>query len=152
MSGKRLKSDLKASWWITQSSVWSEQIIICNAHTMNARRPFSLMKLQIKVRARRQENKTKQKLSENNFRFVANSRFKSIFHRWRALYRTQSCACFRFLLSHIPCENEKHRINENNRTLKTGTFTPPPLPPNHSILFAHHFTPSFIIIVIIDNQ
>lgn len=66
----------------------------------NARRPFYLMKLKMKVRTH-QKKKYKNKsiknkmMSENHF-FVANSRFKSIFHQWRALYRTQSFACFRF--------------------------------------------------------
>lgn len=81
-------------------------------------------------------------MSENHF-FVANSRFKSIFHQWRALYRTQSCACFRFfLLSYIPRvwnEGESHRINEkNNRTIGNRNFCPIPFYLRTFFAIFHH--------------
>ena len=93
MIGKRLKSK---SWWIKCVLFEVNTIIICNVRATNAKRPFYLMKLKTTKRRKwqkknevSQEERERKKLSENHF-FVANSRFKSIFHRWRALYRTHT--------------------------------------------------------------
>ena len=142
MIGKRLKSK---SWWIKCVLFEVNTIIICNVRATNAKRPFYLMKLKTTKRRKWQKkNEVSQEEREkkNWVKIISSSLIADLNQffiddvRFIAHTLTQSCACFRFhySLSHRACTNAQ-RINENNRTLKTGTFSVG----SFSILFAHIF-------------
>lgn len=113
-------------------------IIICDERARNEHKKTILSNeiVDESMNAAKRKKSIKNKMMSENHFFVANSRFKSIFHQWRAFYRTQSCACSRFfLLSRM----ERRTIASHQKKKKTIAHWKPEHILSHSILFAYIF-------------